>query len=74
MYMLPYLRYAVIANVVQSHYTEARSTFGITYPIARASALVLHFDIALILFRQCFLQSLHYSPRLFVNADTMEVA
>lgn len=31
----------------------ARATFGITYPIARASALVLHFDVALILFPVC---------------------
>lgn len=31
----------------------ARSTFGITYPIARASALTLHFDVALILFPVC---------------------
>ncbi|KAI9745869.1 MAG: hypothetical protein M1818_000550 [Claussenomyces sp. TS43310] len=31
----------------------ARSTFGITYPIARSSALVLHFDVAMILFPVC---------------------
>ena len=35
----------------QSNLAGARSTFGITYPIARASALVLHFDVALVLFR-----------------------
>jgi NADPH oxidase 2 len=29
----------------------ARTTFGITYPIARAAALVLHLDVALLLFR-----------------------
>ncbi|KAI9814305.1 MAG: hypothetical protein M1832_005945 [Thelocarpon impressellum] len=32
---------------------NARITFGITYPIARAAALVLHFDIAMILFPVC---------------------
>lgn len=31
----------------------ARSTFGLTYPIARSAALVLHVDIALILFPVC---------------------
>ena len=33
--------------------TGARSVFGITYSIARASALVLHVDIALVLFPVC---------------------
>ena len=37
---------------MKDNLTGARATFGITYPIARASALVLHFDIALILFRE----------------------
>lgn len=37
---------------MKDNLTGARATFGITYPIARASALVLHFDIALILFRK----------------------
>lgn len=31
----------------------AREVFGVTYPIARASALVLHVDVALILFPVC---------------------
>ncbi|RFU33433.1 hypothetical protein B7463_g2905, partial [Scytalidium lignicola] len=31
----------------------ARSTFGLTYPIARSAALVLHFDVAMILFPVC---------------------
>ncbi len=38
---------------LKDNLTTARSTFGITYPIARAAALVLHFDIALILFPVC---------------------
>ncbi len=38
---------------VKDNLSNARATFGITYPIARASALVLHFDIALILFPVC---------------------
>ena len=36
---------------LKDNLTTARATFGITYPIARAAALVLHFDIAFILFR-----------------------
>lgn len=36
----------------QDNLTRARSTFGVTYPIARSAALVLHLDIALILFRK----------------------
>ncbi|KFY41393.1 hypothetical protein V494_03013 [Pseudogymnoascus sp. VKM F-4513 (FW-928)] len=32
---------------------NGRDTFGLTYPIARAAALVLHFDIAVILFPVC---------------------
>lgn len=38
---------------LKDNLTTARATFGITYPIARAAALVLHFDIALILFPVC---------------------
>ncbi|KAI9682751.1 MAG: hypothetical protein M1829_006739 [Trizodia sp. TS-e1964] len=33
--------------------TGARSTFGFTYPVARAAALVLHFDVAIVLFPVC---------------------
>lgn len=36
---------------IKDNLTNARATFGITYPIARSAALVLHFDIAFILFR-----------------------
>jgi NADPH oxidase 2 len=36
---------------LKDNLTSARGTFGITYPIARAAALVLHFDIALLIFR-----------------------
>jgi NADPH oxidase 2 len=38
---------------LKDNLTNARATFGITYPIARAAALVLHFDVALILFPVC---------------------
>ena len=38
---------------LKDNLTGARGTFGITYSIARAAALVLHFDIALVLFRKC---------------------
>ena len=37
---------------LKDNLTGARGTFGITYAIARAAALVLHFDIALVLFRR----------------------
>lgn len=38
---------------LKDNLTNARATFGLGYPIARAAALVLHFDIALILFPVC---------------------
>lgn len=38
---------------LKDNLANARATFGITYPIARASALVLHFDVAMILFPVC---------------------
>lgn len=38
---------------MKDNLTGARAIFGITYPIARSAALVLHFDIALILFPVC---------------------
>jgi NADPH oxidase 2 len=38
---------------LKDNLTGARSTFGITYPIARAAALVLHFDVACILLPVC---------------------
>lgn len=38
---------------IKDNLTKARSTFGITYPTARAAALTLHFDVAMILFPVC---------------------
>ncbi|KAL8695389.1 MAG: hypothetical protein Q9218_000148 [Villophora microphyllina] len=38
---------------LKDNLTTARSTFGSTYSIARAAALVLHFDIAILLFPVC---------------------
>ncbi|CAF9920149.1 MAG: hypothetical protein HETSPECPRED_004176 [Heterodermia speciosa] len=38
---------------MKDNLTTARATFGITYPIARAAALVLHFDIAILIFPVC---------------------
>ena len=38
---------------LKDNLTGARATFGITYPIARAAALVLHFDISMLLFPVC---------------------
>lgn len=38
---------------MKDNLTNARSTFGVTYSIARAAALVLHFDIAILIFPVC---------------------
>ena len=38
---------------LKDNLTTARATFGLGYPIARAAALVLHFDVALILLPVC---------------------
>ena len=38
---------------LKDNLTGARATFGITYPIARASAMILHFDMSLLLFPVC---------------------
>lgn len=38
---------------IKDNLNLARSTFGLTYATARAAALVLHFDVALILFPVC---------------------
>jgi predicted ferric reductase len=38
---------------IKDNLNTARSTFGLTYPIARAAALTLHFDVAMILFPVC---------------------
>ncbi|KAF2459341.1 ferric reductase NAD binding domain-containing protein [Lineolata rhizophorae] len=38
---------------VKDNLNGARDTFGLTYPIARSAALVLHVDVALVLFPVC---------------------
>jgi NADPH oxidase len=38
---------------IKDNLKTARSTFGLTYPTARAAALTLHFDVAMILFPVC---------------------
>ena len=38
---------------LKDNLTTARATFGLGYPIARAAALVLHFDIALLILPVC---------------------
>lgn len=45
--------FAFINYQLKDNLTNARKTFGLTYPTARASALVLFVDIALILFPVC---------------------
>ena len=37
---------------LKDNLSGARTTFGITYSIARSAALVLHFDIAILIFRR----------------------
>jgi NADPH oxidase 2 len=48
-YAFGFLNYSMKDNL-----TQARATFGITYPIARAAALTLHVDVALILLRTLY--------------------
>ncbi|KAL8711072.1 MAG: hypothetical protein Q9220_004453 [cf. Caloplaca sp. 1 TL-2023] len=38
---------------LKDNLNNARATFGLTYSIARAAALVLHFDIAILIFPVC---------------------
>jgi len=45
-YAFGFMNYGMKDNL-----TQARAIFGITYPIARAAALTLHVDVALILLR-----------------------
>ncbi|GAA94526.1 hypothetical protein E5Q_01178 [Mixia osmundae IAM 14324] len=47
-FVLGFVNYAYSDN-----FDNARATFHITYPIARAAALTLHFDLALILLPVC---------------------
>ncbi|KZO94673.1 NADPH oxidase B [Calocera viscosa TUFC12733] len=49
---------------LKDNLTTARATFGITYPIARSAALVLHVDIIFILFPVCrnFISLLRRTP------------
>jgi NADPH oxidase len=45
--------FAFLNFLLKDNLTQARATFNITYPIARASALVLHVDVAFILLPIC---------------------
>jgi NADPH oxidase len=45
--------FAFLNFQLKDNLTQARATFNITYPIARASALVLHVDVAFILIPVC---------------------
>ncbi|KAF3912861.1 hypothetical protein AA313_de0204806 [Arthrobotrys entomopaga] len=45
--------FAFVNFMVKDNLNNARATFGITYPIARAAALVLHVDVALVLLPVC---------------------
>ncbi|KZT35208.1 hypothetical protein SISSUDRAFT_1064674 [Sistotremastrum suecicum HHB10207 ss-3] len=58
-YVFGFLNYQLKDNL-----NTARSIFGITYPIARAAALVLHVDVALILLPVCrnFISLLRRTP------------
>jgi predicted ferric reductase len=45
--------FAVLNFALKDNLTTARATFGVTYVIARSAALVLHFDIAILIFPVC---------------------
>jgi NADPH oxidase 2 len=45
--------FGILNYQLKDNLNTARATFGETYVIARAAALVLHFDVALILFPVC---------------------
>ena len=45
--------FAFMNFTLKDNLTTARATFGITYAIARSAALVLHFDIAILIFPVC---------------------
>lgn len=45
--------FAMMTYLLQDNLSGARSVLGITYPIARSSALVLHFDVLLLLLPVC---------------------
>lgn len=45
--------FAFVNYQLKDNLSNARATFGLTYPTARAAALVLHVDVALILFPVC---------------------
>lgn len=50
----PILSHGVLGHYyLKDNQETARATFGITYPIARASALVLHVDVAMLLIPVC---------------------
>jgi NADPH oxidase 2 len=44
--------FAVVNFTLKDNLNNARQTFGVTYQIARSAALILHVDVALILFRK----------------------
>ncbi|EWC45039.1 hypothetical protein DRE_06319 [Drechslerella stenobrocha 248] len=45
--------FALVNFCMKDNLNTARATFGITYPIARSAALVLHVDVALVLLPVC---------------------
>jgi len=56
--------FAFLNFQLKDNLTQARATYGITYPIARAAALVLHLDVAFILLPICrnFISVLRRTP------------
>ena len=45
--------FSFVNYLLKDNLTNARATFGVTYSIARAAAVVLHFDIAVLIFPVC---------------------
>ncbi|KAH0581050.1 hypothetical protein H2248_012188 [Termitomyces sp. 'cryptogamus'] len=58
------LVFGFLNYLLKDNNVDARATFGITYPIARSAALVLHVDVAFILLPICrnFVSLLRRSP------------
>lgn len=51
----------LVIDIEQDNLSRARGLLGSSYAVARAAALVLHFDVAVILFRMFTIQETVYS-------------
>lgn len=58
--------FAILNFNLKDNLSTARSTFGLTYVIARSAALVLHFDVALLILRTYW----HVSVLIHTNSPS----